>query len=198
MRTALLVGGTLAVIAAAGFLAVVLLPRNDEPESAGSTFVATHTIPPSARVEEPYDTQDVRAAFASRGITLSAHRSDKKGCPQLDPSSSSPLRVKMDAVSRVACLRFVWNDGKFVVDNRRSAPEFPHVWAEPRGRDLRWSIMIYGNSDYAKGPTGESESATQKNRFTDQLVRYERAENVLVAYLNAADAARIRDILDQL
>jgi hypothetical protein len=58
--------------------------------------------------------------------------------------------------------------------------------------------MIYGNSDYAKGPTGESESATQKNRFTDQLVRYERAENVLVAYLNAADAARIRDILDQL
>lgn len=101
--------------------------------------------------------------------------------------------------SDTACLRFVMRNGKFVRDTRKHAPEFPIAFAwdvsqRPRG----WSIMIYRTADYAKGNAGNWESRTETSLVSGQRVRYERDENVVVAYVKASDHERIRDLLDRL
>lgn len=179
-------GAVVGVVAAGLLLAAVLIPRGDSPErsSAAPVLVTAETISSPRRSEVPYDVEDVRAAFKSGGVRFVASRLDQRGC-LTDPSVLFPGQT------------FRKGDMCF-----RHAPELAHVIALTPSRAGRrgWMIMIYGNVGYARGDRhGDWQSRTEKTpMIRGQRFRLERAENVVVLYFEAADAGRIRELLDRL
>lgn len=195
-----MVAVALALAVAGGLvLAMLVVPRGDEPDpgSGVPVLVTTQTIDSPARSEVPYDVKDVIAAFRSGGVQLVVSSERRWNCPN---EPFVPLPGVKWGTDGTACLRYVLRNGKFVRDTRKHAPEFPHVIAwdtsltMPRG----WTILIYGTADYAKGDAGDWESRTETSPVIGDPVRYERAENVVVAYGSASDAERIRELLDRL
>lgn len=196
-------GAAVGVVVAGFVLAVVLIPRGDEPElgSTVSVLVTTQTIGSAQGSEVPYDLADVRAAFKSGGVRLVTSRLDERGCP-INPSIVFPgttfqERDPITGQSHVSDARLCWR-----LDTRKQARHLPHVMVLTDSRAGRqfWTVWIYGNADDARGDQhGDWRSRTETSSvLPGHLFRLERAENVVVVYSDTTEADRIRDLLDRM